>query len=185
MLKKSLLLTAVTLLFLLQGCSSDNATETANSMVSSSEYKMRDTDNQNYTVLKEGNNFILQGHENKVVIYDIFATWCPPCRAEAPHLASLQKKFADDLIILGMTIEDDITDAKLQEYKNEYGADYTITNGLDNIKLSRIIASSIHVGQKFPIPLMVMYKDGKYVTHYVGAIPEEMIESDINQALGR
>ena len=69
--------------------------------------------------------------------------------------------------------------------KNEYGADYTITNGLDNIKLSRIIASSIHVGQKFPIPLMVMYKDGKYVTHYVGAIPEEMIESDINQALGR
>ena len=31
---------------------------------------------------------------------------------------------------------------------------------------------------------MAMYKNGKYVTHYVGAIPEEMIESDIKMAMG-
>ncbi len=188
MLKKTLLLTATTLLLLLQGCSSDTPQEEAaalNSMISSNEYTLRDLKDQNYTVVKEGENFVLKEHQGKVVIYDIFATWCPPCRAEAPHLASLQRKYADDLLILGMTIEEDMTDAKLQDYRETYGADYTLTHSKDNIKLSRIIASAINVGQQFPIPLMVMYKDGKYVTHYVGAIPEEMIESDIQQALER
>ena len=187
MLKKSLLLTVTLVLLILQGCSSENSQEAAelNSMVSSNKYTLRDLKGRDYTVVKEGEEFILEAHKEKVVIYDIFATWCPPCRAEAPHLASLQKKYGDELLILGMTIEEDMTDERLLEYRSEYGADYTLTHGHDNIKLSRIIASAIHVGQQFPIPLMVMYKDGRYVTHYVGAIPEEMIESDIQQALGR
>lgn len=184
MLKKSFLLTAAALFFLFQGCSDDNTQESLNNMVSSTQYKMRDLKNREYTVVKEGKNFTLMGEKQKVVIYDIFATWCPPCRAEAPHLASLQKKYANDLLIIGMTIEDDITDSKLQAYRTDYGADYTLTHGSDNIKLSRSIASAVHVGKQFPIPLMVMYKNNRYFTHYVGAVPEEMIESDIKQALG-
>jgi len=185
MLKKSLLLTAATLLFLLQGCSDDTARESLNSMVSSTQYKMRDLKNKEYTVVKEGENFTLTGQKANVVIYDIFATWCPPCRAEAPHLASLQKKYPDDLLVIGMTIENNMTNGKLEAYRTDYGADYTLTHSADNIKLSRSIASAVHVGKQFPIPLMVMYKNGRYFTHYVGAIPEEMIESDILQALGR
>ncbi len=185
MLKKSLLFTSVLILFLLQGCSSDTASEADNAMVATTQYTLTDTEGQTYSVQKEAESFILKGHEKGIVIYDVFATWCPPCRAEAPHLASLQKKHANDLIILGITIEEDITAARLNEFKNQYNADYRITFGKAGIDLSRMIASTIHIGQRFPIPLMVMYKDGNYVTHYTGAVPEEMIESDIKQTLGR
>lgn len=185
MLKKSLLLASVVLFFLLQGCSDETVTEADNAMVATTGYTLTDTAGQTYTVNKEGENFILQGYEKGVVIYDIFATWCPPCRAEAPHLASLQKKFPNELVILGISIEDNINVAELNDFKNKYDADYRITFGQASIDLSRLIASTIHVGQQFPIPLMVMYKDGQYVTHYSGAVPEEMIESDIKQALGR
>jgi thiol-disulfide isomerase/thioredoxin len=182
MFKKALFITTLSLMTLFQGCSDSSD---ANKVVASETYNLTDTANRPFTVTKEGNNFTVAGHDGKVVIFDIFATWCPPCRAEAPHLANLQKKFPDALTILGVTIETDKSNADLEAFKNEYGADYTLINSKDNEKLSRAIASAIHVGQRFPIPLMVMYKDGKYVTHYVGAIPEEMIESDIKKALGR
>jgi hypothetical protein len=32
---------------------------------------------------------------------------------------------------------------------------------------------------------MILYKNGQYVTHYTGATPEEMIDSDIAAALGK
>jgi thiol-disulfide isomerase/thioredoxin len=152
-------------------------------MVASNELQLTDTRNNPYTIVREGERFILKGYENKIVLFDIFATWCQPCRAEVPHLASLQKKFPDDLVVIGVTIEDGMSNAKLETFKREYGANYIIFNSEANRALYRAIAGSIHVGQQFPIPLMVMYKNGSYVTHYMGMVAEEMIESDIKLAL--
>jgi len=188
MLKKALFLGAITFSLLFHGCSDSTQTQEVdevNTMVSGTSFKLTDTENNTFVVAKKGNDFILKGYEDKVVIYDVFATWCPPCRAAAPSLARLQKEFANDLLILGITIEEDKSNADILAYKTEYGADYTITNSKDNVPLSRSIASTIKVGQRFPIPLMIMYKNGQYVTHYVGAIPEEMIISDIKRAIGK
>ncbi len=186
MLKKALFFSAFIMTLLFQGCSdSTSSSDEASQMLSGKSYTLKDTDGKSYTVLKEGNNFALEGHKDKVVLYDIFATWCPPCRAAAPALSNLQKRYAKDVLFLGVTIEDDKSNDDILAFKKEYGADYTIVNSKDNIALSRAIASSIKVGQRFPIPLMVMYKNGNYITHYVGAIPEEMIESDIKKALGK
>ena len=41
------------------------------------------------------------------------------------------------------------------------------------------------MGPRYPIPLMAMYKDGKYINHYVGAVQEEFVESDIKRALNK
>jgi len=186
MLKKALFLGTITFSLLFHGCSdSVQETEEVNSMVSGTNFKLTDTKSNIFNVEKKGNDFILKGYEDKIVIYDIFATWCPPCRAAAPSLTRLQNEFAKDLLILGITIEEDISNADILAYKTKYGADYTIVNSKDNVPLSRSIASTIKVGQRFPIPLMVMYKNGQYVTHYVGAIPEEMIISDIKKAIGQ
>lgn len=183
MLKKSLILTtlAATLLFL--GCSSTN--ENDNAMVAKTSFLLESTEGLTFKVTKKGNDFILDQANGKVIIYDIFATWCPPCRAEAPHLASLQKKYSDALLVLGVTIEDDKTNDDLIAFQSQYGAEYTIVNSKDNKPLSSAMASVVGEGPRFGIPLMIMYKDGKYVTHYSGMVPEEMIESDIKKALGK
>ncbi|MEM7234477.1 MAG: TlpA disulfide reductase family protein [Planctomycetota bacterium] len=44
--------------------------------------------------------------EGKVLIVDVWGTWCPPCRAEIPHFIELQKKYSEHgLQILGVTYE--------------------------------------------------------------------------------
>ena len=184
MLKRSLIFGTLILLSLFQGCS-DSSEEPAESLVASNEFTLTDIAGNPYTVTKEGNNFILRGYENKIVLFDIFATWCQPCRSEAPHLANLQKKFPDDIVVMGITIEEGIANDKLIAFKNENHADFIIVNSEVNRPFYRAVASSINIGQQFPIPLMVMFKNGRYVTHYVGMVAEEMIESDIKMALGK
>ena len=184
MLKKSILSAALAIMFIFQGCSSDK-TEEANNMISANEYVLTALDKKQYIVNKEVNSFSLQNAKGKVVIFDIFATWCPPCQASASHLTSLQEKYKDDLVIIGVSIEDGITDIKLQEFAKQYGAEYTLVNSTENRRLVDAVASSLRLGDRFPIPIMAMYKDGVYINHYIGAIQEEFVESDIKKALGK
>ncbi len=49
----------------------------------------------------------LTDYRDKVVIVDIWGTWCPPCIAEIPHFIELQDKYGDrGLQILGINYED-------------------------------------------------------------------------------
>ncbi|MBE0497691.1 MAG: TlpA family protein disulfide reductase [Campylobacterales bacterium] len=175
---------AISTILLLGGCSdSSSGNSGADSLVSTNAYELKDLQDISYKVVKAGNAFTVEGLEEKVILFDIFATWCPPCRASAPNLASLQENYKEQIKIIGILVEDDKPNSYVQEFVDKYGADYSISNSQDNRALSRTIANSIDVGQGFPIPLMVMYYKGKYINHYIGAVPEEMIESDIKRVL--
>lgn len=43
-----------------------------------------------------GQSFTLADLHDKVVVINLWATWCPPCRAEMPFLEDLWKKFQDN-----------------------------------------------------------------------------------------
>jgi len=176
---------ALSTVFFLTACSDSAQNDALNGLVSQSSYDLRDLQGIEYTVIREGNNYSIESLKDKVIIFDIFATWCPPCRAAAPNLAALQNKHSNDVKVIGILIEEEKTDAYVQRFVDTYGATYSISNADDNRDLSRAIAASTEVGQSFPIPLMVMYYKGKYINHYVGAVPEEMIENDIDRALGK
>ena len=178
------LLISLSAVFILGACSDSSQSE-LNSLVSQSTYVLKDLKNVDYKVIKEGKDFSVEGLEDKVIIFDIFATWCPPCRAAAPNLSNLQKKFEKEVKIIGLLIEEDKSNSYVQRFVDTYGAHYAISNAPDNHDLSRAVASTTGVGQGFPIPLMVMFYKGKYINHYIGAVPEEMIEEDIQKAMAK
>jgi len=173
---------AIFIAIFLTSCSHSKKSD-EESLVAKNRYTLTDLHQKQYTITKKQNQFIQANTEGKVVLYDLFATWCPPCNALAPHLSSLQKKFPDTLVIMGVSIEKDISNNALQAFLKKHNASYTLVNSKDNRALASAIASSIGVGSNFPIPLVVMFKDGHYITHYEGLVPEEMMQSDIQRAL--
>ena len=186
-MKQLPLLTTLLAIGLLFGACSkekENSEQEANSLLATNEIVLTSLDKKQYDVEKTPDGLKLEGAKGKVVIYDIFATWCPPCQAEASHLASLQKKYKNKLIILGVTVENNIPNAKLEEFRKQYHADYTLVNSSENMRLINAVAKQLNLGRDFGIPLMVLYKDGKILNYYQGATEEEFIESDIKKALG-
>lgn len=52
-----------------------------------------------------GNEHTLSDYEGKTVFLNIWATWCPPCKREMPHIEELYKAYgenSEDVIILGL-----------------------------------------------------------------------------------
>jgi thiol-disulfide isomerase/thioredoxin len=184
MFKQSILFTLLAFMLTFQACSKEK-TDNVNDMISTQEYILTGLDKKQYKVTKEANGFLLENAKGKVLIFDIFATWCPPCRASASHISSLQKKYKDDVIVIGLNIEDNIPNAKLEDFRETYGADYTLVNSPRNRPLADEIVNELGLGDRYPIPIMAIYKDGKLITHYVGLIQEEFVESDIKRALGK
>jgi len=70
----------------------------------------------------------------KVVLYDLWATWCAPCRNGIPKLNEYQKIFADDLVVISVSNEDADTVRSFAE-KTHMGYSLAIDGG----KLKRAI----------------------------------------------
>lgn len=122
--------------------------------------------------------------QQPIVMISLFSTWCPPCRGQIPHLSNLQKNFKEHLFILSALVHDDISDEKLNKFIIAEEAHFFVSsNQEENLKFSNMIAPKLRLPQNFSLPLMILFVNGKYFTHYEGSMPEEMIESDIKQLL--
>lgn len=53
----------------------------------------------------EGNRQTLADYKGKVVLVDVWATWCPPCRASLPEVAELQKAGEDRYVVLPISVD--------------------------------------------------------------------------------
>lgn len=54
-----------------------------------------------------GDRATLASGDNKVVLLDFWATWCEPCKVSFPHYEALAKKYDGDLVIVGISEDDD------------------------------------------------------------------------------
>ncbi len=131
------------------------------------------------------NGWKFKGYENKVILLDFFATWCPPCKAEIPHLSSIRSKLKKDFEIIGLDIgqrDGSITsDAKLKQFIEDFKIKYPVTSGVANSSLFRAV-SSLNPGGS--IPFMILFnKKGEFIQYYIGMKPEEMLQQDINTAI--
>lgn len=167
-------------LIIFSGC--DSKTITTNNEVKKSNslpiYKLTTNDAKTLHLNSTQEGIVFEEFKGKAVLLNFFATWCPPCRAEIPHLNNLREKYGKDFEIVAVLLEEGKTTLEIKKFKEEYGIKYLITNSDENFNLANA------VGGVKSIPTMFLFnKDGKMVEKYVGIVPEEMMGTDIKKAI--
>lgn len=80
----------------------------------------------------EGNSYKLEDKKGKVVLVNLWATWCGPCIAEMPHLKEMQEKYqAKGFEVLGLNTGDNETGepesvSKIRAFVADKGLNYPI-----------------------------------------------------------
>lgn len=99
----------------------------------------------------DGKAISLASYKGKIVLLDFWATWCPPCRADAPALEKLHQQH-QDLAIIGISVSEER--ATVEKFLREYPRGYPVALTTEN-ELSRPY-------QAGPLPLyLVIDREGK------------------------
>jgi glutathione peroxidase-family protein len=104
----------------------------------------------------------LSNYSGKVLLVNLWATWCGPCRQETPELVKLHKEFsAKGVEMVGLSTEDPEDSAEsVKEFVHNYNVDYrvgwsgqqvavTLMQGRDAIPQSFIISRTGRVVKRF------------------------------------
>lgn len=191
----SLILFTTSLLFL--GCGSSE-TSTAPSVKETykegDKVELKSVSGAKLTLLRKNGGFVIEDDESKVVLIDIFGTFCVPCQEEAPSLMDFQLQNSDDIVLIGLNFFEEVSDEYVVEnFAAKYNAYYFITNSPKNKKLVETIVQDIQYKGTLQVPFKVVLKGGKYqnVTDvysanpenkfYIGKVDLDIIQKDIDK----
>jgi cytochrome c biogenesis protein CcmG/thiol:disulfide interchange protein DsbE len=76
----------------------------------------------------DGTTFKVTDKKGKVLLLNLWATWCGPCKEEMPKLVEMQDKYGDrGFEVIGLNTNDDgDTPEKIEEFAKKQGLNYTL-----------------------------------------------------------
>jgi peroxiredoxin len=75
----------------------------------------------------KGEKVTLFSLRGKAVLINIWATWCPPCRAEMPAMESFYQQYkAGGLVVLGVNATNQDNQLEIVPFVNQYGLSFPI-----------------------------------------------------------
>ncbi|MCM8901852.1 TlpA family protein disulfide reductase [Caldicoprobacter algeriensis] len=83
-----------------------------------------------------GNKVKLSDYKGKIIFLNFWATWCPPCRTEMPHMEEFYAKYKDeDVVVLAVSstsvelrggTDDKAAEKKVRDFIQEYGYTFPV-----------------------------------------------------------
>lgn len=124
----------------------------------------------------DGSPMKLSSLRGKVVLINVWATWCPPCRAEMPAIQSTYAQYREQgFVVLAVNLQEDprTVTAFMQQYGLTFPALLDLDGGVSATYLARVLPSSYFVDKRGVIRAV-----------YRGPMPRSVIGGTVAQLLG-
>ena len=124
----------------------------------------------------DGRRAALEDYRGQVVVLDFYATYCPPCRDEIPHLVQLQRRYGPQGVrVIGLNVGGEEDQAKVPAFVRELGIQYQLANP-DDGTVGLFLADNDSIPQTF-----VFDRQGRLVRHFVGY--DEEVAAELEKAV--
>lgn len=119
----------------------------------------------------DGGTFSLDDHRGEVVVINVWASWCAPCRAEAPTLAALAEELEPQgVTFVGLDTRDSDTSARV--FVERFGIGYP--NVIDRDGQLQLLFSETLPPQAIPSTL-VIDREGRVAGRVLGRASESAL----------
>jgi cytochrome c biogenesis protein CcmG/thiol:disulfide interchange protein DsbE len=115
-----------------------------------------------------------------VVLLNIWATWCEPCRREMPTLESLARAYASRGVrVVGVSIDDSGSEERINRFLGEHGITFEIWRDPDAV-VSRAFQTR-GVPETFLID-----REGRIAAHWIGGVdaPAARLRQTVERVAG-
>ena len=135
----------------------------------------------------DGGSLRLADYHNKVVVVNIWATWCGPCRLEMPDLVKLGHEYkARGLVVIGVatTYNEHDDQQHVKDFLKSQNIDYKVL--WDDGALAGPLVQAVNGRGVIP-QSFVISRDGKIVKHFQGFSPMStpaLMRQAVEEALG-
>lgn len=129
-----------------------------------------------------GESIKLSNYSGKVLLVNLWATWCGPCRNEIPELVRLHKEYQSRGVeMVGLTTEDPVASAQtVQEFVRQFKMDYQVGWA------PREVAIALMQGRGSIPQSLIVTRDGRIRKRFVGFHPQEtppLLKKALEEAL--
>ena len=124
----------------------------------------------------DGRAIDLDAFRNKIVLLNFWATWCGPCREEIPALAALQQHYRDQLVIIGLSIDERSAD-DVRAFAKTLGVNYQVV--MANDALQQAFGGISSVPSTF-----VVNREGRIVQRHLGMLDPQHTEHEVRALAG-
>lgn len=111
----------------------------------------------------------LSDYSGKVMLVNLWATWCGPCRSEIPELVKLHKEFAPKgFEIVGLSTENPTSSGdSVRSFVADFNMDYQVGWASPEVAIA-----FMQMTQRDAIPQsFIISRDGKVLKQFVGFNP--------------
>lgn len=129
----------------------------------------------------DGKTKKLADYSGKILVVDLWATWCGPCRQEIPHLVEMASDYKSKGVeVVGLTTEDPAIIEQVKDFSKQFKINYPV--GFANPQM----AYGLMNGRNGIPQTIIIGRDGKVKKHFVGfsaAISVPQMKAALDEAL--
>ena len=112
----------------------------------------------------------------KVVLVNFWATWCGPCRDEMPDLVALQQHYRDELVIVGLSIDEGPI-GEVRDFVKEFSVNYPVA------VVGEPVVRAFGGVQVVPATFVVD-PEGRIVQRHIGRLQMDRTEHEVRALAG-